>query len=209
MAKENWDTQHLKYAKEEWINKPSIFAQNSIEFFPPTGKVIDLGCGQGQDSRFFAEHGYGVVGTDFSDQGIKTAKEKSKNLNIDFMVLDISEPLPFPDSSFDVVYSHLAIHYFDKIKTKFIFSELARILKKGGTLALLVNSVRDPEYGTGTKIEENYFSIGNMKKRYFSKESLLSFVGNFETLVLDEKGETYKDRAIGVSNLVQYVGRKT
>lgn len=210
MPKEDWNSKHLtKYAEAEWINKPSIFAQYAIGFFPSTGKVIDLGCGQGQDSRFFAEQGYDVVGTDFSDQGIENAKKKSVDSNIDFRVLDISEALPFPDSSFDAVYSHLAIHYFDKAKTKSIFTELARILKKGGTLALFVNSVHDPEYGTGTKIEEDYFSNGNMKKRYFSTESLLGFIDGFQTLVLNEEGETYKDRAKGVSNLVQFIGRKT
>jgi len=198
----------LKYSETEWINKPSIFAQYAIGFFPASGKVVDLGCGQGQDSRFFAEHDYDVVGTDYSDEAIRIAKDKSRQLNLDFRVLDVANPLPFGDASFDVVYSHLAVHYFDKVKTELIFAELSRILKKGGILAIFVNSINDPEYGTGVKIEEDYFAIGNMKKRYFSIESLLSFIKGFATLVLDDKGETYKDRAIGVSNLVQFIGRK-
>ncbi len=206
MPKENWDTQHIKYAEAEWIDKPSIFAQNAIKFFPDTGNIVDLGCGQGQDSRFFAQHGYNVVGADFSSEAIKIAKEKSKDL--DFKVLDISKPLPFEDTSFDVVYSHLAVHYFNKETTELIFKELSRILKKDGVLAIFVNSVNDPEYGTGTQIEEDYFAIGNMQKRYFSQESLKHYVEGFEPLLLDEKGETYKDRAVGVSNLVQFIGRK-
>jgi SAM-dependent methyltransferase len=208
MSKQNWNAQHLKYAETDWINKPSIFAQYAVNFFPTTGKIIDLGCGQGQDSRFFAEHGYEVTGIDFSDQGIEIAKEKSKNLKIDFRVLDLSEPLPFPDKDFNVVYSHLAVHYFDKSKTQSIFNELSRILTVGGILAIFVNSTNDPEYGEGEKIGEDYFKIGNMQKRYFSKESLGNFIRGFEILVLDEKGETYKDRAIGVSNLTQFIGRK-
>ena len=107
-----------------------------------------------------------------------------------------------------MVYSHLAVHYFDKEKTKLIFQELSRILKRGGILAIFVNSIHDPEYKTGTRIEEDYFAIGNMQKRYFSKKSLQSYIRGFETLVLDEKGETYKDRAVGVSNLAQFIGRK-
>jgi SAM-dependent methyltransferase len=208
MSKEKWDEQHVKYAEADWINKPSMFAQYAIDFFPGTGKLIDLGCGQGQDSRYFAERGYQVIGTDFSEQGINFAKEKSKNFKIDFQVMDLAKPFPFPDASFDVVYSHLAVHYFDKAMTAAIFGGMARILKPGGILAVFVNSIHDPEYNTGTPIEEDYFEVNGMAKRYFSKESLSSFINGFETLVLDEKGETYKDRAKGVINLVQYIGRK-
>lgn len=208
MSKQNWDTQHLKYVSTDWIDKPSIFAQKAVKFFPKTGKVLDVGCGQGQDPRFFVEHGYEVIGIDFSDQGIKIAKEKSKGIKIEFRVMDIAELLPFSDEYFDIVYSHLAIHYFDKLRTKSIFNELSRILKKGGILAIFVNSINDREYGTGTKVEEDYFLIGNMRKRYFSKESLSSFTNGFETLVLDEEGETYKDRVIGVSGLVRFIGKK-
>lgn len=208
MSKQNWNAQHLKYAKADWIDKPTLFAKYAIKFFPATGKIIDVGCGQGQDSRFFAEHGYDVVGVDFSEQGISIAKDKNKCPNIDFQVMDISEKLPFQYASFDVVYSHLAVHYFDKEKTKLIFQELSRILKKGGIMAIFVNSIHDPEYGTGTKIEDDYFFVHDMGKRYFSKESLQSFIKGFEILVLNEEGETYKDRAIGVNNLVQYIGKK-
>src|SRR5262245_38391552 len=111
-----------------------------MNFFPPAGKVIDIGCGQGQDSRFFADHAYEVIGIDFSEEGVKIAKEKSKSHGIDFRVLDISENFPFADNAFDVVYSHLSLHYFDKSKTQSIFDELSRILKTGGVLAILVNS---------------------------------------------------------------------
>ncbi|MEK7140328.1 MAG: class I SAM-dependent methyltransferase [Patescibacteria group bacterium] len=208
MSKERWDSQHLKYTKAGWINKPSIFAQSVIGFFPATGKVIDLGCGQGQDSRFFAEHGYHVTGADFSEEAIRIAQEKNKQSNLDFRVLDLANPLPFEDEVFDVVYSHLATHYFDETKTKSLFVELSRVLKKNGVLAILVNSIHDPEYNTGEKIEEDYLDVGGMRKRFFSAKSLKNFVSEFEALVLDEKGETYKDRAIGVSNLVRFIGRK-
>jgi SAM-dependent methyltransferase len=204
----HWNTQHLKYAQTEWINKSSLFAQYAIGFFPSTGTIIDIGCGQGQDSRFFGQHGYDVTGIDFSEEGIRIAKEKTDLPNVHFMVADISEPLSFEDESFDVVYSHLAIHYFTKEKTKLIFQELNRILKKDGILALFVNSIHDPQYETGTKIEDDYFAIGDIEKRYFSKESLQEYIEGFKILVLDEKGETYKDRAIGVSNLVQFIGKK-
>lgn len=208
MSKQNWNEQHLKYAETDWINQPSMFATYAINFFPSKGKILDVGCGQGQDSRFFAEHGYDVVGIDFSDEGIRIAKEKNASSNLHFSVQDISEKLPFENNSFDIVYSHLAIHYFSESKTKEIFSELSRILKTNGIIAIFVNSINDPEYGTGIKIEDDYFKIGKVQKRYFSKESIIKYLNDFNVSVLNEDGETYKDRAIGTSKLVQFIGNK-
>ena len=53
-----WNKLHNKYTKEDWIDKPSLFAQSIIKYFPKTGQIIDIGGGQGQDSRFFAENEY-------------------------------------------------------------------------------------------------------------------------------------------------------
>lgn len=208
MSKQAWDAQHLKYADADWIHKPSIFAQYAVDFFPEKGRVLDAGCGQGQDSRFFAERGYSVTALDFSDDAIRIAREKSVGIDIEYRLHDISKPLPFDDATFDVVYSHLAIHYFDTTTTTKIFSEFYRVLKQGGTLALLLNSINDPEYGTGTQLEPGYFEKGDMRKRYFSSASLAGFVVDFKTIVLGEAGETYKDRAKGVSNLVRFIGTK-
>lgn len=208
MSSQNWNAQHKKYANTEWINKPSLFVQFASTFFPKEGTVLDVGCGQGQDARYFAERGYKVVAIDFSDEGIKYAKEKSADFNINYWVRDINDRLPFDDNSFDVVYSHLALHYFNKEKTKTIFRELKRVLNHSGVLAVFVNSVNDPEYSTGTKIEDDFFQIGDIQKHYFSERTLGEFVTDMEVLVLDEKGETYKDRAISVNNLVRFIGRK-
>ncbi len=207
----SWDNQHERYTKMDWIDKPSLFAEWAIGYFPPQGKILELGCGQGQDSRFFAGHGYTVTALDFSEKGIAYAQEKAPATLrecIDFHVADISRPLDFADNSFDIMYSHLALHYFDHATTQKIFAEIHRILKPGGMLAFLVNSADDPEYGTGQKLENDYYVIGDIKKRYFSIESTKEFTKDFTLVVLDNHGETYKDRAIGTQHLIRFVGKK-
>lgn len=205
-----WNKQHEKYARTEWIQKPTIFGEWALQFFPPKGRVLDAGCGQGQDSLLFAQKGFDTVGLDFAETGLSIARGRTPDTlkNLKFEQGDLSQRLPYPSESFDVVYSHMASHYFDRAGTQQLFDEYRRVLKPGGTLVMLVNSVHDAEYGTGTKLEDDYFAIGDMKKRFFSAESIQRFASGFSASLADEKGETYKDRAVGNSKLVRFVARK-
>lgn len=206
-----WNQQHHKYATTDWINKPSLFAKWVISYFPKTGKILELGAGHGFDSRFFVSRAYNVVSTDFSETALaynttKLPSEYRKKVAIE--KLDMSQPFPYKDGSFDVVYAHLTIHYFSDTVTKKLFTEIYRVLKPGGVVALLTNSTSDPEYNTGRKIEEDYFDTANLYKRYFSKDSIQKYASAFTTIVVDDNGETYKDRVKGVGNLIRYIGKK-
>lgn len=207
----HWQNKHKQYAATDWINMPSIFAEFAITHFPTTGKILELGAGQGQDSRFFAEKGYQVTSTDRSEEALKLNLEKiptELKSKIEVVNLDMEEPFPFEDETFEVVYSHLSLHYFADMGTRKIFAEISRVLKPGGIVAILVNSVNDPEYGVSTKIEDDYFENDGVRKRFFSKGTIATFASDFEIILADENGETYKDSAKGVHNLVRFVGRK-
>lgn len=208
---EVWAQLHKNYDSRDWIDKPSLFAETAIEYFPKAGKVLDLGAGQGQDSRFFAEHGYGVVSTDVSEDALERNRAKLPEelaAKVTVQQVDLREQLPFDDESFDVVYAHLSLHYFDAETTERIFAEISRALKPGGVLAFFTNATTDPEYGTGTMLEPDYFQIDGMHKRYFSVESARRFATHFEEKLLDAQGETYKDMDKGVHNLIRFVGTK-
>lgn len=208
-----WNKKHHKYATEDWINKPSIFAKWAIQYFPKNGSLLELGAGHGQDSRYFAFEGYNVTSTDFSESAInynlkKTEDVLSKNVNI--QNVDISKPLPYPSESYDVVYCHLSIHYFNEKTTTKVFAEIYRVLKPEGVLAVLVNSIKDPEYGTGIKLDTDFYELspGDIK-HFFSTESLKEMAKKFGIIALDDSGTTYKDSAKGVFNLIRFIGQKS
>ncbi len=206
-----WDNKLEKYAVADWANIPSLFAEWVASFLPATGTILELGAGYGQDSRFFAGKGYTVVSTDFSERGIehnRSALPAELQKHISIQKVDISKPLLFNDSTFDIVYSHLALHYFDQKTTESIFGEIYRVLKPCGIFAALLNSTSDPEYGEGKKIEDDMFEIDGIQKRYFSIDSIRRFAKNFHEVVLDSNGETYKDRAKGTEHLIRFIGRE-
>ncbi|WKZ29900.1 MAG: class I SAM-dependent methyltransferase [Candidatus Dojkabacteria bacterium] len=206
-SQEYWDKKLSQYATEDWAEKPSIFAEQAITHFPASGELLELAAGYGQDGRFFASKGYKVTQSDLSATGVKYLEEK-KLEGMRVRVVDMTQPLPFLDEDLDIVYCHLGIHYFYWQTTIQIVSEIHRILKPSGIIALFTNSVNDTDYGAGDPLEDEYFLYKGIPKRYFSLDSMKKLMSNFETILLDAEGTTYKDSKIGVTNLIRYIGRK-
>ncbi len=194
-VKEYWVSKLAGYNKEDWSSKPSIFAQQAIKYFPKTGSLLELGAGLAQDGSWFATKGYNATATD-----ILPIKRK----NIHTRVVDLSKPLPFNERSFDIVYAHLSLHYFSLARTKELFGEIHSILKTGGIIAFLVNSVNDPESDEGEEIEKNFRKVRGIAKRYFDLEATQQLTNNFDGLLLDEAGKTYKDK----TDLIRFIGKK-
>jgi SAM-dependent methyltransferase len=210
-SQDTWSGLHEIYKKEDWINKPSLFAQEVLEYLPKTGSLLELGAGQGQDSRYFAEQGYQVLSTDISQEGLRLSQEKTAPdllSKMKFQQVDLSNSLPFEKGSFDIVYAHLSLHYFTKERTLQLFSEINEVLKPNGMISALFNTVEDPEYQSGTFIEEDYFDVKGVAKRYFSVENTKPFISKFETVLLDKQGSTYKDRAKNIHHLIRFIGKK-
>ena len=98
---------------------------------PPPAKILDLGCGTGWTSVFFAKTGYEVTGShDFRIQPsyAKKLKEKENLGNLDFSVYDY-EDLPFKEE-FDGVIFFDSLHHAED---EYLAIKMGyRALKKGG-----------------------------------------------------------------------------
>lgn len=206
-----WHAKHEKYLKKSWTKQPTFFVRQAIKYFPEKGKVLELATGQGQDAIFLAQKGYEVLATDISKRALITAKKKvnDTNLKIRFKRLDIGEDLPFKKASFDIVYCHMGLHYFSKEKTRKVLSEIGRVLKPGGILAIMSNPVTHPELKLKDfkKITKDYYQdpLG-LKKRYFSVKSLKKYLHkDFEIILLDHKGRRRQDKTI---NFIRLIARK-
>lgn len=206
-----WHEALTRYATKNWVDKPTIFAEQITSYLPKQVALLELGAGQGQDARYFARLGFQVTATDLIDTGLNTARQKAEKegLLIDFFTLDLANPLPFPDNSFEVVYSHLGLHYFGEAETFALFREIHRVLKPKGILATLFNTVDDPEIHSGgfEQLGNNFYHeiATGLNKRYFSVEDTEFLNGLFKPLLLDNGGETYKDE---IKTLIRLVAQK-
>lgn len=109
------------------------------------GRILELGCGAGDQALWFAAQGYDAVGVDISPEAIDWAREKAaeRSLAAQFEVGSVLA-LPFPDASFDYVLDGYCWHcIIGDDRTKFL-AEAARVLKPGGifTAITMVNDSR-------------------------------------------------------------------
>lgn len=211
MSDKNWVDLHKNYSKQAWLHKPSVFAKQAIEYFPGRGRILEIGAGHGQDGLYFASKNFKVLSTDLEISSLKeTVAKASPKLQaaISAERLDLRESFYFKEK-FDIVYAHLSLHYFDEKTTQRIFDDIYKSLKPGGILAFFANSVDDPEYGTGKKLEKHYFEINGVPKRYLDVNEAIRFAHQFKPLLVDNKGETYKDAAQGIHHLIRFIGQKS
>ncbi len=103
---------------------------------PPPGKLLDVGCGTGWTSVFFAKRGYHVHGVDISEDMISAAEENkiaSDLPNIEFSVCDYEET-NF-DSEFDIVVFFDSLHHSENEYSA--LQSAYKALKSGGICVLL------------------------------------------------------------------------
>ncbi len=80
---------------------------------PPSGRVLDLGCGEGLYSLLFAAEGYEVVGVDISSSAVQWARRRATEqglTNAHFRVGDVTRLGDFSNEQFDVVLSVHCYH---------------------------------------------------------------------------------------------------
>lgn len=179
-ALEFWNKKHQNYAARNFVLEPNLFALDIVSLIKPGTKLLDLGCGHGQDSLYFARRGISVSACDFSEFALTQFRDKAALAHVEQRVLDLScLPYPFAGSSFDTVYSHLSLHYFDLATTERAFAEVGRILSPGGHFYAYFNSVRDPESQEGRELEPQYRELSpGDRKRFFSIEEFPALLGD-------------------------------
>jgi len=95
-----WDA---KYADGDriWSGDPNATLVDEVGSLPP-GRALDLGCGEGDDARWLADHGWSVVGVDISQVAIDRAREFGDERSIEWVRADIVVD-GVPPGPFDLV----------------------------------------------------------------------------------------------------------
>ncbi|HEX7006690.1 MAG TPA: class I SAM-dependent methyltransferase [Alphaproteobacteria bacterium] len=106
--------------------------------FAPGSRILDIGCGIGGASRYFAVEGRCLVtGIDLTEDYVRTAAALAVRVGLGDRVTyreASALALPFEPASFDGAYMiHVGMNIEDKPR---LFAEVRRVVKRGGTFAL-------------------------------------------------------------------------
>ncbi|HRV69186.1 MAG TPA: class I SAM-dependent methyltransferase [Marmoricola sp.] len=106
---------------------------------PPSGKrILELGCGAAQCSRWAAERGASAIGIDVSMRQLQHSRRIDQDHGIQIPTVCASAAqLPFRDESFDIVFSAFgALQFIADAKS--LCDEIARVLSPGGRLSFSI-----------------------------------------------------------------------
>lgn len=109
-----------------------------IRLPPGEGRTfLEVGCNWGRWCVSASRRGYRTTGIDPSLDAIRAAVRVAEQLEAEAeYVVGDARHLPFPDASFDVVFSYSVFQHFTREDALASFAELGRTLKPGG-LALV------------------------------------------------------------------------
>jgi len=144
--------------QEYWDTKPcgsseSIYTQGSAEFFRTHAqiryerepeierfacfgdwegrRILEIGVGMGVDYIRFVKAGARAVGIDLSLRSLQLARQNAETNQVNPILLHgDAEALPFPNGSFDLVYSWGVLHHTPEIERA--LQEVHRVVRPGG-----------------------------------------------------------------------------
>lgn len=123
----------IDFTSDNWINDNEVAYKDIIEMCAGADKVLEVGCGSANILKHKKIKQSQYFGCDFSVKLI--TKNKLSYPEANFVVLDKPNILPYPDNSFDVVYSVFVIEH-SCYPSKFL-DECHRVLRKNGVLIIL------------------------------------------------------------------------
>lgn len=103
-------------------------------------RALEIGCGQGFNAYILSKK-YDVIGVDLSEENVKIAKARYKN--VDFRCMNV-EKLEFADGEFDYVSAIDILEHVDNLDS--VIREVYRVLGIGGRFIINVPAERSEKW---------------------------------------------------------------
>lgn len=158
------------YLKNKNPIEESSFASFCLGFIDKNKKLIDLGCGNGRDSIFFAKNNIITTGVDYAEKEINFLNTNYSNEKLSFIVNDFTKL--DNNIKYDYVYSRFTLHSINENGENELLRWIKNNLNKNGFFFLEVRSINDPMFLKGEKISSNE-NITTHYRRYIDFKIIL------------------------------------
>ena len=105
-------------------------------------RLLELGCGAGETSVYFALKGADVTACDISSEMLEVARRLADKHGVRLRLFKMkAEDLRFPDASFDCVFGNSVLHHVELLPA---VREVWRVLRPGGIAAFVEPLAHNP-----------------------------------------------------------------
>lgn len=146
MDAQTWNDRY-RTAEYVWKADPNVFLVAETAGLP-TGRALDLACGEGRNAVWLAEQGWTATGVDFSDVGLDKGRRLAaeRGVEVDWICADATTWDP-GDARFDLV----AVFYLQlpAEQRRRAMANAGQALAPGGTLVVVAHDRANLTDGTG------------------------------------------------------------
>lgn len=164
-----------------------------------TTKVLDLGCGAGRHSLFFASEGFDTYACDISEVGLRElhALAQRRSVAVQTHQTPAHDLSHYPDNFFDAVLCYAVIYYMTLAEAEQMLSEVLRILRPTATFFCVTRTDKDGRLQKATPIGPSAWHINaltpgapsdmeeDMDMLFFSKAKIQNMFSAFNKLCID------------------------
>lgn len=126
------------------------------------GRLLELGCGNGNNARLFTEYGWTVTGLDIDSAALANARANWENEPAgtwEFIEADLREPLPHLEGPFDALVANASLYYFERSRLEAVLDQVRPLLRHGAPVHILVRTTDDWRYGRGDLVEPDTYRL--------------------------------------------------
>lgn len=135
--------------------RPALLAE-WLGIVPRRGRLLDLGCGAGQDARYLTTRGHRIIGLDGAWPLLRFGRRRDPTVPL--VQADIRH-LPFRPGGFDGIWAAASLIHLPKKDVAQVLGVLRDLVTRGGVVAATFT------HGTRSRIRKD----GWMPGRYFAR----------------------------------------
>jgi len=180
---DGWDGPESAYAPRKAAIEKSLARLKA----PKPLRLLELGCGAGNLTLWFAAKGYEAYGVDLSATAIEWAREKNAaaKAKASFSVGDVTDLAAFGDGFFDIVIDGHCLHWLEGDDRRRTLASARRVLRAGGLL-LVCSQCGEPK--TLDQMKKDGMVYDPVRRVVLNKHGLVAaYFGTPESIVAEVK----------------------
>jgi cyclopropane fatty-acyl-phospholipid synthase-like methyltransferase len=168
-----WDEAYRRGIPPPWdIGRPQPAFVRLVDAGEITGRVIDVGCGTGENALMAAAHGLEVVGIDVATTAVERARSKAAERGVAarFEVWDALQLARLTErvGVFDSAIDSAVFHTFSDDERPRYAESVAAAVRAGGGLFLMCFSEQEPDWGGPRRVTKAEIRTAFSKERGWS-----------------------------------------